>query len=66
MAADQLCPTGCSIFPTEIFRSSRRWAEKRFTNIIYWNELDSGGHFAALEKPEVFVAELRKCFAPLR
>jgi pimeloyl-ACP methyl ester carboxylesterase len=59
-------PTGCSIFPAEIFRSSRRWAEKRFTNLIYWNELDSGGHFAALEKPEVFVSELRKCFAPLR
>lgn len=59
-------PTGCSIFPKEIFRASQRWAAKRFTDIIYWNELDSGGHFAAFEQPEVFVAELRKCFAQLR
>ena len=60
------CPTGCSIFPKEIFRSSRRWAEKRFPNLIHWNELDKGGHFAALEVPEVFVAEVRDCFRSLR
>ena len=59
-------PTGCSIFPKEIFRSSRRWAEKRFTNLIYWNELDKGGHFAAMEVPEVFVGELRDCFRSMR
>ena len=59
-------PVGCSIFPREIFRSSRRWAEKRFTNLIYWNELERGGHFAALEQPELFVAELRACFGLLR
>jgi pimeloyl-ACP methyl ester carboxylesterase len=44
-------PTGCSIFPKEILRTSRRWAEKRFTNIVYWNELERGGHFAAFEQP---------------
>jgi pimeloyl-ACP methyl ester carboxylesterase len=55
-------PIGASIFPREIFRTSRRWAEKRFSNIIYWNELDRGGHFAAMEQPAVFVDELRKCF----
>ena len=60
------CPTGCSIFPKEIFRSSKRWAEKRFTNIIHWNELDKGGHFAALEVPEVFVGEVRDCFRSMR
>ena len=59
-------PTGGSIFPKEIFRSSRRWAEKRFTNIVYWNELDKGGHFAAFERPETFVDEVRKCFRTLR
>jgi pimeloyl-ACP methyl ester carboxylesterase len=59
-------PTGCSMFPKEIFRCSRRWAEKRFSNLIYWNELDSGGHFAALEQPETFVAEVRDCFRQLR
>lgn len=59
-------PTGCSIFPKEVFPCSRRWAEKRFTNIIHWNELDRGGHFAAFEQPELFVTELRDCFRSMR
>ncbi len=59
-------PTGISQFPKEIFPTSKRWAEKRFTNLIYYNELDSGGHFAAFEQPEVFVEELRTCFRSLR
>jgi epoxide hydrolase len=58
--------TGCSIFPKEIFRCSRRWAEKRFQKLIYWNELDRGGHFAAFERPDVFVNEVRNCFRTLR
>jgi hypothetical protein len=59
-------PTGCSIFPKEIMRISRRWAATRFTDIRYWNELDRGGHFAAFEVPDVFVAELRAFFALVR
>jgi pimeloyl-ACP methyl ester carboxylesterase len=59
-------PVGASIFPKEIFRASQRWAEKRFSNIIYWNTLDKGGHFAAIEQPETFVGELRACFGALR
>jgi pimeloyl-ACP methyl ester carboxylesterase len=59
-------PTGISIFPKEIFRASRRWAERRFTNLIHWNELDRGGHFAAFEQPETFVDELRACFRQIR
>jgi epoxide hydrolase len=55
-------PTGCSIFPKEIPRVSRRWAARRFTDIRHWNELDRGGHFAALEQPDLFVAELRAFF----
>ncbi len=55
-------PMGGSIFPKEIFRTSRRWAEKRFTNIVYWNELGKGGHFAAFEQPQQFVVEVRGCF----
>lgn len=55
-------PVGVSIFPKEIFRPSRRWAERRMSNLIYWNELDRGGHFAAWEQPEIFVQELRDCF----
>lgn len=59
-------PAGCSMFPKEIFRASRRWVEKRFTNLVYWNELDRGGHFAAFEQPELFVGELRACFRNVR
>jgi hypothetical protein len=59
-------PVGCSIFPKEIFRTSRRWAQKRFSNLFYWNEPDRGGHFAALEQPALFVGELRNCFRSLR
>ena len=59
-------PTGCSIYPKEIFRSSRRWAERRFKNLMHWSELDRGGHFAAFERPEVFVEEVRRCFRALR
>lgn len=59
-------PVGCSIFPKEIFRTSRRWAEKRFANLVYFNELEKGGHFAAFEQPETFVREVRACFKGLR
>ena len=52
-------PSGMSIFPKEIVATPRSWAEKRFTNIRYWNDLDKGGHFAAFEQPEIFVNELR-------
>lgn len=59
-------PTGCSIFPKEILRVSRRWAASRFTNIVYWNETDRGGHFAAFEQPELFVQEVRAFFRSVR
>jgi pimeloyl-ACP methyl ester carboxylesterase len=59
-------PVGCSIFPKEIFRCSRRWAEKRFAKLVYWNELDKGGHFAAFEQPDAFIDELRNCFRQVR
>ncbi|MDW3220561.1 MAG: alpha/beta fold hydrolase [Acidimicrobiales bacterium] len=58
-------PTGCSIYPKEIIRCSRRWAEQRYENIQYWNELDQGGHFAAWEQPALFVGEMRAAFAVL-
>lgn len=57
---------GISIFPAEIFRASKRWAESVFPGLMYWNELDRGGHFAAFEQPELFINELRSCFAKLR
>jgi epoxide hydrolase len=59
-------PTGCSIFPKELQRPSRRWAERRFSDIRHWNELDRGGHFAAFEQPELFVDEVRSFFRLVR
>lgn len=56
-------PTGATIFPREIVRSSRRWAENTYKDIRYWEEVEKGGHFAAFEQPELFVEELRRCFA---
>jgi pimeloyl-ACP methyl ester carboxylesterase len=61
-----MVPTGCSIFPKEIFRTSRRWAEKRFQKLVHFRELPRGGHFAAFEQPETFVRELRETFRGLR
>jgi pimeloyl-ACP methyl ester carboxylesterase len=59
-------PVGCSIFPREIYRAPRSWAERCYKQLVYWNELPRGGHFAAFEQPELFTAELRACFRNLR
>ncbi|MFI4973846.1 MAG: epoxide hydrolase family protein [Caulobacterales bacterium] len=59
-------PVGVSIYPKEIFRPSRRWADRQMSNIIHWNELDRGGHFAAWEQPEIYVREIRDCFRKVR
>jgi pimeloyl-ACP methyl ester carboxylesterase len=59
-------PTGCSIFPKELQRPSRRWAEKRFLDIRYWSEPERGGHFAAFEQPALFVDEVRAFFRLVR
>ena len=61
-----LVPMGGAIYPKEIFRSSRRWAEMRYKNIIHWSEQPKGGHFAAFEQPEAFLADIRDCFRPIR
>jgi pimeloyl-ACP methyl ester carboxylesterase len=59
-------PTGCSIFPNELQRPSRRWAARRFLDIRYWRELDKGGHFATFEQPDLFVDEVRSFFRLVR
>jgi pimeloyl-ACP methyl ester carboxylesterase len=55
-------PAGYTVFPKEIFRAPRAWVERAFSNLIYWSEVDRGGHFAAWEQPELFVNEIRACF----
>jgi hypothetical protein len=52
-------PAGCSIFPREVPRPSRRWAQRRFANIVYWSEPGRGGHFPAWEQPGLFTDEVR-------
>ncbi len=59
-------PVGVSIYPKEIFRSSRRWGERHMSNIIHWNEMPKGGHFAAWEQPAAYVGEIRDCFRQVR
>ena len=59
-------PTGVSMFPKEIFRPSRRWAAQRYVNITHWEEPARGGHFAALEQPQLFVEQVRKFFRGVR
>jgi epoxide hydrolase len=61
-----LVPTAVSIFPHELFLASERWARRTYANIHHWRELDRGGHFAALEQPDLFVEEVRAAFRPLR
>ncbi len=58
-------PFGASLFAIEIIRPSRRWAESQYKNITFWNEHSCGGHFAAMEQPDLFVADVRQCFAQM-
>ena len=59
-------PTAISMFPKELIRISRRWAEARFSNLVHFNELAAGGHFAALEQPVLLTEEIRTGFRGLR
>jgi pimeloyl-ACP methyl ester carboxylesterase len=59
-------PTGCSVFPKEMPRPSRRWAANRYTDIRHWGEPARGGHFAAFEQPDLFAHELRTFFRLVR
>lgn len=63
---DIAVPSGISNFPGEIWRPSRRWAERRFTDLRWYRDLPRGGHFAAWEQPELFVEELRGFFRLVR
>ena len=59
-------PAAITVFPGEIYRAPRNWAERSYHNLIYWNEVDRGGHFAAWEQPELLAAEIRAAFRQLR
>jgi pimeloyl-ACP methyl ester carboxylesterase len=59
-------PVAVSVFPGEQYEAPRSWAEKAYPNLIYFNEVDRGGHFAAWEEPELFSEEVRAAFRSLR
>ncbi|MEE4462019.1 epoxide hydrolase, partial [Azotobacter chroococcum] len=59
-------PVAVSVFPGEIYRAPRSWTERAYPTLYYFNEADKGGHFAAWEQPQLFSAELRAAFRPLR
>ena len=59
-------PTGFAVYPKEIVPPVREWVGELYTNIVHWREYDKGGHFAAFEVPETFVADLRECFTLAR
>jgi pimeloyl-ACP methyl ester carboxylesterase len=59
-------PVAITVFPGEIYQAPKSWAERAYPNLIYFNEVDKGGHFAAWEQPELFSAELRAAFKRLR
>jgi pimeloyl-ACP methyl ester carboxylesterase len=59
-------PVAITVFPQEVYRAPETWVRRAYRNLIYFNEVDKGGHFAAWEEPELFSAELRAAFRSLR
>ncbi len=59
-------PVAVSVFPGELYQVPRSWAEKAYPKLIHYNRLPKGGHFAAWEQPELFVAEVRAGLKSLR
>jgi pimeloyl-ACP methyl ester carboxylesterase len=59
-------PVGFTTFPGEIWRTPRSWVEASYPNVVHFNEVDRGGHFAAWEEPQLFTNEIRAAFSSLR
>jgi pimeloyl-ACP methyl ester carboxylesterase len=59
-------PAAVSVFPRELYRAPRSWAERAYPNLIYFNEVDAGNHFAAWQEPDLFTTEVRAAFRSLR
>ena len=66
MTTDISLPVAITVFPKESYRAPETWARRAYGNLIYFHEVDKGGHFAAWEQPELFSEELRAAFRPLR
>ena len=59
-------PTAVSVFPNEIYPALQAWAEQAYPNLIYFNEVDEGNHFAAWQEPDIYTTEVRAGFRSLR
>jgi pimeloyl-ACP methyl ester carboxylesterase len=59
-------PVAVTVFPSEQYQAPRSWTERAYPNLIYYHQVDRGGHFAAWEQPELFATEIRAAFRPLR
>ena len=59
-------PVAVTVFPHEIYRAPKTWTERAYPSLSYFNEVNKGGHFAAWEQPDLFSAEMRAAFRPLR
>jgi pimeloyl-ACP methyl ester carboxylesterase len=66
LAVDVSLPAAVTVFPGEIYRAPRSWCERAYHKLIYFHEVDKGGHFAAWEQPDLFAAEMREAFRSLR
>jgi pimeloyl-ACP methyl ester carboxylesterase len=66
MTSEIALPVAITVFPGESYQAPETWARRAYRNLIYFHEVDKGGHFAAWEQPELFSAELRAAFRPLR
>ncbi|MNJ99633.1 hypothetical protein D3C87_174140 [compost metagenome] len=64
--AEIAIPVAVTVFPGEIYRAPKSWTERAYRNLIYFNEVDQGGHFASWEQPQLFSVELRAAFKSLR
>jgi pimeloyl-ACP methyl ester carboxylesterase len=66
MTSEISLPVAITVFPGESYQAPETWARRAYRNLIYLHEVDTGGHFAAWEQPELFSAEIRAAFRPLR
>ncbi|MET3876355.1 hypothetical protein [Chitinophaga sp. OAE865] len=64
--ADIKVPVAITVFPGEIYQALKTWAERAYPKLVYFNEVNKGGHFASWEEPELYAAELRTAFKSLR
>jgi hypothetical protein len=59
-------PAAVSVFPRELYKAPRSWTEQAYPDLVYFNELDRGNHFAAWQEPELFIQEVRAAFRTMR